>query len=372
MLAHKLASCCLPKQGRWLTVPKRKLMITIRGKSRRPGTAVAVAATVDRVAGVNRVSPTLLQQGIGALRRGLTPVDYPQAVIVCDSAAAAAVSIPGIRIIGTAIESDNDAGLGEGDVPCVIGLPDLMQSVSGDTIVIVDGTEGLVHIDPDLQTLLRYQQIEREHKMPKRVYLEHEHLSARTATGEIVRVIAQVAEPHEVDVAINAGADGLVVDMRGQAETVDAVAAAVQESAVGKPIALLAHEVTGELIRTALGFVWSEVLVLLPPDGFWEQVQAAMDLVEIARGPMYCPRLGFGVWNKTDETWHKEQDIPVMLEPSATFCDEKQSKNAMVAVREIDRIAALVKAGARSLLVRPEMVAAAKNMVRMVGLEEPE
>ena len=67
-----------------------------------------------------------------------------------------------------------------------------------------------------------------------------------------------------------------------------------------------------------------------------------------------------------------EHDIPVVLELSAPKNDEELSEHAMVVVREIDRIAALVEAGARSLLVRPEMVAAAKNAVRMVGLEEPE
>ena len=62
-------------------------------------------------------------------------------MIASGIAAQADVDIPGLPV----------------EVPCVIGLPNLLRSISDGDILIVDGNRGVVFVNPDPETLIDYQ-----------------------------------------------------------------------------------------------------------------------------------------------------------------------------------------------------------------------
>ena len=124
-------------------------MVTLEGRAGHEGVAVAVGAVVDAEIGIRGVSPVLLQEGIRAVMRPLPVEDCPEAIIACDDlAVGASLRIPGVVTVGIAAESGDTAGLTV-EVPCVVGVPDLLKSISEGDLLVVDGNKGIVCVDPD-------------------------------------------------------------------------------------------------------------------------------------------------------------------------------------------------------------------------------
>lgn len=171
---------------------------------------MAVAVVVDVQCGLSGVPESIMQQGLKALRMGLKPDDYPEAIVICDLLSiGSAIRIPGIRTVGIASQGDDQPALPVA-VPCVSGLSGLLQSFDCEQLVIIDGNEGTVYIDPDVETVIRYQNNLTPHPM-SRVFLESAHLPARTQDGRVVLVSAVVSSIRDVESAISQGADSLVL-----------------------------------------------------------------------------------------------------------------------------------------------------------------
>jgi hypothetical protein len=129
-------------------------MFRIEGIAKTPGIAIAVAAVIDVIRGVNSVDPEILEKGMGSLRSQIASTDYPDIIIACDSLAVGlSTQLPGLSTAGIAAESDTDAPSLLSSVPCVIGISDLLTCVGKGDLIIIDGNEGVVYVDPDSQTL---------------------------------------------------------------------------------------------------------------------------------------------------------------------------------------------------------------------------
>lgn len=186
-------------------------MRELNGTPRIPGVAMAVAVVVDVQGGLSGVPESVMRQGLRSLKMGLKPEDYPEVVIVCDLLAiGSSVRIPGIRTIGIAAQGDDEPAIPL-SVPCVAGINGLMQSMDDtEQIVIVDGDAGVVYIEPDVQTVIRYQS-SLSPQPAERVFLESDHLPAKTRDGRLVTVSAVASSIKDAEVAISQGADSLVV-----------------------------------------------------------------------------------------------------------------------------------------------------------------
>ncbi|MEN6372652.1 MAG: hypothetical protein ABFD64_11645 [Armatimonadota bacterium] len=185
-------------------------MRELQGTPRVPGIAIAMAAAVDVQHGLSGVPENIMKQGLKSLRMGLRPDDYPEAIIICDLLSiGSAVRIPGIRTAGIVSEKDDQPGLPI-TVPCVSGVSDLIQSLDCEQLVIIDGNEGIVYIDPNAETVIRYQNSQTQQPV-SRVFLESAHLPARTQDGRVVLVSAVVSSIQDAETAISQGADSLVV-----------------------------------------------------------------------------------------------------------------------------------------------------------------
>lgn len=185
-------------------------MQELHGSSRFSGIAMAVVVVISATSGLSGVSEKVLQQGLKALRKGLAESDWPEVIIICDQLAiGSAVKLPGLRTIGIASQA-NDQPSVPLTTPCVAGIDKLLDLVASDQIVIVDGDQGVVLVEPDAQTIVGYQ----EHFEPapgSRVFLESAHIPARTQDGRLVMVAAIASSIEEVEEALSQGADRLVV-----------------------------------------------------------------------------------------------------------------------------------------------------------------
>lgn len=322
-------------------------MITLQGMARQPGIAIAIAAVVDAKNGINGVSHAILQSGISALMQGLPARDYPEAIIACDSLPVGAViRIPGITAVAIVAEALADVPEFASDVPCVIGVPELLESIKEGDILIVDGYKGVVHIDPEPQVLTHYQQTEEQRHTREKVFITSEHIPARTQTGETVYVYAKMADDRKLDLALDNGADGLLFDLRGRDEDLSTLCSRILREAAGKPVTFFVDLHLEEILRAAMVYCTPLQVTLISDNTelLTAQVETTLDRItlEALQLDLEAPQVNIG------------------------------PDHAPLAIDSLDGIEELLRSGAKMIAVEPESVPDAKFAIRSAALEDDE
>ena len=95
------------------------------------------------------------------------------------------------------------------EIPAVVGTGPFLTEVSGGDQVIIDGDKGLVILQPDEETIARYQ-CEVEDLATLAARLEPlRDLPAETADGVRLQLLGNIEFPYEVDHCVDRGADGV-------------------------------------------------------------------------------------------------------------------------------------------------------------------
>src|SRR5262249_60182739 len=94
-------------------------------------------------------------------------------------------------------------------LPAVLGIPGLLDEARADASVIVDGTQGLVILDPAPETVRAYKARREEVARERRLLNRLRRLPAVTRDGVDVELHANVELPVEVEHALANAAVGL-------------------------------------------------------------------------------------------------------------------------------------------------------------------
>lgn len=94
-------------------------------------------------------------------------------------------------------------------VPAVVGLEDASEKIAISDTVIVDGYDGLVIVNPSLDSLYRYGRISEQRKTIREMYESKVSLPSETLDGSSVRIFANIEEAGEVDSVIANSAEGV-------------------------------------------------------------------------------------------------------------------------------------------------------------------
>ena len=95
------------------------------------------------------------------------------------------------------------------DVPAVVGLHNISTLVKNGDILIVDGFEGLVIVNPSEQSLFKYGKIKLKRQQDQTLFHSNLHLPARTTDGYEVRMMLNVDGSESVDDLMRSGAEGV-------------------------------------------------------------------------------------------------------------------------------------------------------------------
>jgi phosphotransferase system enzyme I (PtsI) len=95
------------------------------------------------------------------------------------------------------------------DIPAVLGLGDATQIVETDDLIIVDGSAGIVIVDPDEDTLTRYHERKDLFEQFRARVTRTSHLPAETTDGYCLKVSANIELLEEVVSVIDHGGDGI-------------------------------------------------------------------------------------------------------------------------------------------------------------------
>lgn len=95
-------------------------------------------------------------------------------------------------------------------IPAVVGLDSITSDVVGGDTIIVDGSNGLVIVQPDEETEKKYRALERNYRnLEHKLSSELRDLKAETTDGCAVRLLANIDRPDDIKAALDNGADGV-------------------------------------------------------------------------------------------------------------------------------------------------------------------
>ena len=160
------------------------------------------------------IEKRLLHHLLGRSCEEITHLTSPVVLLAHDLTPSEAANLDRENVLGFAIEQGGPGGhiaiVAEAlELPAVVGLGQFVLDVSGGDKVIIDGDHGQVILQPDEETLARYQHdLEEHHDLAKRLTALRD-LPAETADGERIELLANIEFPHEVDSCHKHGAGGI-------------------------------------------------------------------------------------------------------------------------------------------------------------------
>ncbi len=133
-------------------------------------------------------------------------------------------------------------------IPAIVGLHHARQMISEGETLIVDGTRGLLIVDPDPMVLAEYRALQAELKAERKRLRRLKSTPATTLDGTPIELFANIELPQDMPEVLEAGAEGVGLfrtefmflnrkDLPGEEEQLDAyreVAKAMQ----GRPVVL--------------------------------------------------------------------------------------------------------------------------------------
>ncbi|MFN4201355.1 phosphotransferase system, enzyme I, PtsI [Fervidobacterium changbaicum] len=95
------------------------------------------------------------------------------------------------------------------EIPAVAGVKGVLEYVKDGDIVIVDGYQGIVLINPDQQVVEEYEKRMKEEKKKKEELKRLVVSEVKTGDGRKVKVYSNIGFPEEVEIALKNGAEGI-------------------------------------------------------------------------------------------------------------------------------------------------------------------
>jgi phosphotransferase system enzyme I (PtsI) len=94
-------------------------------------------------------------------------------------------------------------------IPAVVALNDASLTINNGDLIIVDGNNGVVLVNPDAQTLLKYRQQKGKYEEFERSLLRYKTLPSVSVDGFQVKLLANIEIVEELDTVQHYGADGI-------------------------------------------------------------------------------------------------------------------------------------------------------------------
>jgi phosphotransferase system enzyme I (PtsI) len=167
-----------------------------------------------RAKDIRDVSERLIKNILHRQKTDLSKLPYPAIVIAEDLTPSDTASLDKQHVLGFATEmggvTSHTAILAEAlGIPAVVGAKGIMHAVENGSMIILDGKDGRVIINPDKETIELYREKKELLQKEKKELEKIKFLNAVTKTGKRIEISANIGKVEDADIALNEGAEGV-------------------------------------------------------------------------------------------------------------------------------------------------------------------
>lgn len=95
------------------------------------------------------------------------------------------------------------------ELPAIVGVKTATANIKTGDFLILDGTNGQVHINPDANLILDYEVRKKESLLEKQKLLKYKTTQSCTIDGKSLELYCNIASPNEGQLTLDYGADGI-------------------------------------------------------------------------------------------------------------------------------------------------------------------
>jgi phosphotransferase system enzyme I (PtsI) len=167
-----------------------------------------------RMDDIIHVSDSIMQYLIGAKVVNIAAIDKRVILVAADLSPAETSQIQLEKIKGFVTDhggKTSHTGIiaRSLEIPAVLGLDNATRIIKNDDIIIVDGTAGIVIVNPTEQTLIRFEEQKAGYEAYKAGITRESYIPAETVDGIRLQVMGNIELPEEVVSVIDYGGDGI-------------------------------------------------------------------------------------------------------------------------------------------------------------------
>jgi len=237
-------------------------------------------------------------------------------------------------------------------IPAVLGLHNARQLIRDKETIIVDGTRGVLIVNPDRRVLDEYQLKKSQFEIERAKLKLLKTARATTLDKVKIELLANIEEPSDVGAALESGAEGVGLfrteflflgrgDMPGEDEQYEAYRKAVK-GMDGRPLTIRTFDLGndkamhsddlpeyGKRLNPALG-LRSIRLSLAEPNGFHAQLRAILRVSRLGKVQILFPMLSHG--HQIDQTLAALERAKSSLRGDKIAFDEELEIGGMIEV----------------------------------------
>jgi phosphotransferase system enzyme I (PtsI) len=167
-----------------------------------------------RAADLFDIEKAILRNLLGERRENLQQLKEPVVVLAHDLTPSETAALDPKMVHAFATEAGGRAShtaimAGVLEIPAVVGLGKFLTDVSGGDAIIVDGTRGVLILNPDEETLERYEQTRRSFRTFEKGLGALRDLPADTRDGTSITLMGNIEFPQEAAHCLERGASGV-------------------------------------------------------------------------------------------------------------------------------------------------------------------
>ena len=167
-----------------------------------------------RAADIIHVSDSIMQNLVGAKTESIATIDKRVILVATDLSPAETSQIQLEKVKGFVTDrggKTSHTGIIARtlEIPAVLGLENATRVIKNDDIIIVDGTAGIVIVNPTDQTLIQFEERKDRYEAYKAGIARDSHLPAETTDGVFFQIMGNIELSEEVVSVIDYGGDGI-------------------------------------------------------------------------------------------------------------------------------------------------------------------
>jgi phosphoenolpyruvate-protein phosphotransferase (PTS system enzyme I) len=168
----------------------------------------------ERISDIEDVGKRMLKNLMGIRRQSLADIKEKAIIVAYDISPSDTATMHKKNVIGFITDiggkTSHTAIMAKSlEIPAVVGLESATKAIKSGDALIIDGIAGVVYVNPDKKTLLKFQKQKKKYTKLTEELEDLRGLPCQTKDGKKIEIVANIELPEEVHSVIAHGAEGV-------------------------------------------------------------------------------------------------------------------------------------------------------------------